>query len=201
MEAERPVTISPDDRVPGTEPPEADSLRVAPELPAAEPDDAELPAARRPDAPASNEVASAESTPGSAEKTGHAVVPVPDTFRQERQRTPFWKRIRLRGRLGSATGDDRTLARLDDIASRIESAQHEIDGRIAELDRRFSEVWEVEEQLSRLMELRDMLEDLQQRQGRIDGRLSSLSRRLTGLTVLAGVAAVAGLLAVAAALL
>ncbi len=132
------------------------------------------------------------------ERAPSAIVPVSPL----REETSFWKRVRMRvgSRVGRATGDDVVIARLDAIASRIESSEQAIGGRIRELDERLSEVWEVEEQLSRLMELREMLGEQQERQGRIDARLRSLERRLSLLIFFAAAAAVAGLAAAALAL-
>jgi hypothetical protein len=125
-----------------------------------------------------------------------AVVPIPGSLRQDKP--SFWRRIRLRGRSGltAATGDDRMLARLDAIESRLETSEHEIGDRIQKLDERFTEVWEVEEQLSRMMELHDMLADVQERQGRIDGRLRGLQRRLSFISILAATAAAAGIVVI-----
>lgn len=137
--------------------------------------------------------------PKAAEETSHAVVSIPGSLRAE-QRPSFWRRIRLGGLksgLPAPTDDDRLLARLDAIAAQLAGT----DQRIEQLDQRFGEVWEAEEQLSLLMELRDIGVDLQERQGRIDGRLRGLERRLSLISLLAGVAAAAGLAAVAVAFL
>ncbi len=131
-----------------------------------------------------------------AEEPSHAVVPIPGLLRTQHPRLPFWRRIRLGGAKGGLvepTADDRVLARLDALAAQVAGT----DQRIEQLDRRFTEVWEVEEQLSRLMELHDIGVDLQERQGRIDGRLRGLERRLSLITILAGTAAAAGLAAIA----
>ncbi len=177
--------------------PEAGAAAVPEEAPASE--TAPGPEAALGTAPLSDPAAA--STAASAAESS-AVVPV-SPVRHESQKTSFWQRIRLgRGRsvLDRATGDDRLIARLDSIASRIETSEEQIGDRLRQLDDHISEVWQVEEQLSRLMELRDMLTDLQERQGRIDGRLRGLARRLSLLTFLAGTAAVAGLAAIVLAL-
>ena len=146
-----------------------------------------------------------ESTEGAAEAAPEvesqgpsAVIPVPGSLRHDGRKQSFWRRISLRGRIGlaAATGDDRMIVRLDAIEARLESSEHELGERIAQLDERFTQVWEVEEQLSRLMELREMLADMQERQGRIDGRLKGLERRLSFITILAGTAAAAGVVAI-----
>ncbi|MFP6605360.1 MAG: hypothetical protein VCC19_02190 [Myxococcota bacterium] len=89
------------------------------------------------------------------------------------------------------------LARLDAIAQGLAGT----DQRIEQLDQRFTEVWEVEEQLSRLMELREMLVDLRQRQARTNARLRRLDRRLLVITIFAGTAAAVGLAAIVLAVL
>jgi hypothetical protein len=140
---------------------------------------------------------------GESPATGpSALVTLPGVHRQEQPRTSFWQRIRLSRRgVRSATDDDRMISRLDAIASRIEEREQDLSERIVLLDQRLNEVWEVEEQLSRLMELREMLGDIQERQGRIDSRTRTLARRLSWIAMLAAVSAVAALAAAAVALL
>ncbi|MFP6623166.1 MAG: hypothetical protein VCC20_06790 [Myxococcota bacterium] len=132
--------------------------------------------------------------------TSHAVVPVPGSAASEQPKRSFWQRISLRRaqrRLAESTLDDRVLARLDAIAQGLAGT----DQRIEQLDQRFTEVWEVEEQLSRLMELREMLVDLRQRQARTNARLRRLDRRLLVITIFAGTAAAVGLAAIVLAVL
>ena len=108
-----------------------------------------------------------------ADEASHAIVPIPGSLRTEQPRASFWRRIGLRGSrtgLEEPSDDDRLLARMDALAEQAA----ETGTRIRQLDRRFTEVWEVEEQLSRLMELHDIAVDIQERQGRIDGRLRGL---------------------------
>lgn len=167
----------------------------------------------RPEEVQADAVAAADAATSGADAPGRepvrgaradsAVVPVAGVHRQESPRTSFWKRIRLsrRSGVGAATGDDRLLSRLDAIDSRLESGERELRDRIRALDERFSDVWEPEEQLSRLTELREMLADIQERQGRIDSRSRALTRRLSLVTALAATAAVGSLAAAALALL
>lgn len=141
----------------------------------------------------------------SEKQTGpSAVVPIAGSLRSEPPKKPFWKRISLRGRsegsLSSPTDDDRILARLDAIAAQLVASEHGIGQRIDQLDEKFSEVWEVEETLSRLMELHELLTDMRDRQGRIDGRMRGLERRLSFVALLAGTAAAAGIAATIAVL-
>jgi hypothetical protein len=134
------------------------------------------------------------------DEPSHAVVPIPGSLRSEPPRTPFWKRLSLRGTiagLASPTVSDQVLARVDALASQLAGTEQ----RIEQLDQRFSEVWEVEEQLSQLMELHEILIEIQERQTRVETRMRSLGRRLSWVTFLSGTAAVAGLAAIALALL
>ncbi len=131
-----------------------------------------------------------------SDEPSRAVVPISGSLRTEQARPSFWRRISLRGARGGLdepSDDDRVLARLDALAAQVAGT----DQRIEQLDRRFTEVWEIEEQLSRLMELHDIGVDVQERQGRIDGRLRGLERRLSMITIFAGTAAAAGLVAIA----
>ena len=132
---------------------------------------------------------------GPAGEPSRAVVSVPGSAATQQPRLSFWQRISLRRvkhRLDEPTPDDRVLDRLDAIAERLAGT----DRRIEQLDQRFTEVWEVEEQLSRLMELRDMLVDLRQRQALTSTRLRRLDARLLVITVFAGTAAAIGLAAI-----
>jgi hypothetical protein len=131
-----------------------------------------------------------------------AVVPVKGSLRQDPPRPSFWRRLSLRATatkstLPGATADDRLLARLDALSNQLEATATQI----RQLDERFAEVWEVEEQLSRLTELREMVEDMRERQGRADGRLRGMERRLSLVALLAGVAAVASLAGIVVAVL
>lgn len=125
---------------------------------------------------------------------GSAVVPLPGTLRQD-ARPSFWKRISLRGRGAEARGD-RVLARLDVLESRLGASEASIGARIQQLDERFSEVWEVEEQLSQMNELRETLEELSTRQLQHGDQLRGLGRKLSLLSVLVAAAAVAGVAAI-----
>ncbi len=130
----------------------------------------------------------------------NAVVPIPASLRQGAPRASFWRRISLLGTrsgLSTATGDDRLLARLDAIETRIESSGHELVERIRQLDNHVSEVWEAEEQLARLTELEQTLSDVRDRQGSIEGRLRGIGRRLSLIAILAAMAAAAALAALA----
>ena len=140
----------------------------------------------------------------------HAVVPIPGSLRSEQPKTPFWRRISLRGAraraegsLSEPTSDDRILARLDGvvlaridgIAAQVAASEQRVGQRIEQLDEKFNEVWEVEETLSRLIELHELVTEMRDRQGRIDTRVRGLERRLSVIAVLAGTAAVAGIVA------
>ena len=137
-----------------------------------------------------------EHTIEPVEESSRAVVPVPGPLRRGAPKPSFWQRISLRGGkggLGTATSADQVLARLDSLTEKIA----ESDQRIEQLDQRFSEVWEVEEQLSLLMEFQDILADVRKQQSGLDERLQSLGRRLSLITLFAVTAAVAGLAAIA----
>jgi hypothetical protein len=136
--------------------------------------------------------ASTEARGKAKEPTAHALIPVPGTLRTEETRTPFWRRIRLRGSrsgLDEPTASDRVLARLDAVAAQVAGAEQ----RVEQLDQRFSEVWEVEEQLSRLIELHDILLGVQKRQLQVDEHLRTVERRLVWIAIFAATAAAAGL--------
>jgi hypothetical protein len=121
------------------------------------------------------------------ESDGGAVVPVPGTLRQEK-RPSFWKRISLRGGAGREVDQERLMARLDVIESRITAAELQLGNRIQRLDDRFTEVWEVEEQLSQMNDLRATLEEIASRQLRLTEQMRSVSGRLTLIPVLVVVA-------------
>jgi hypothetical protein len=135
----------------------------------------------------------------------HAVVPVPGSLRSEPPRQPFWRRLRLggvggalaraRGDLSPPTDGDRILASLDALAAQIAASERSLGQRVEQLDRKFGEVWEVEETLSRLTELHELLLEARERQARIDERLRGLERRLSLAALLAGAAAVASVVA------
>lgn len=120
-----------------------------------------------------------------------AVVPLPGTHHQEPRRS-FWKRINLRPSSASGSQIERVLARLDAIESRATATELSIGNRIQALDNRFTEVWEVEEQLSQLNDLRETLEEVNARQLGLDVQLRAIDRRLKLVSVLIATAALAG---------
>ena len=124
-------------------------------------------------------------------------MPVPGTSRKE-SRPSFWRRIGLRAVGGGEGATDRLLARLDVIETRMTASEESLANRIQLLDERFTEVWEVEEQLSQMNELRETLEQIGARQLHEDERLRGLSRRMSLLSALIIVAVFAGLAAVLA---
>ena len=137
----------------------------------------------------------------------HAVVPIDGLLRTEQPKPRFWRRLSLRGAkersaasLGEPTDDDRILARLDAIAAQLAASEHSLNQRVEQLDEKFSEVWEVEETLSRLIELHELLSEMREHQGQVAGRLRGLERRLTFVALVAATAALAGIVATVVAL-
>ena len=110
----------------------------------------------------------------------------------------FWRRIRRPPAFGSAgsIGDERVLARLDVIDSRLTATDQSICNRIQRLDDRFTEVWAVEEQLSQLNELQAIASDVRVSQTELQRSLRRITRRLSLLTLLAAGALVAAVVAV-----
>lgn len=127
-----------------------------------------------------------------------AVVPIPGFARQEPPRISFWRRIRRPPAFGStgSIGDERVLARLDVIESRLTATDQSIQNRIQRLDDRFTEVWEVEEQLSQLHELQAIASDVRASQTELQRSLRRITRRLSLLTLLAAGGLVAAVVAV-----
>jgi hypothetical protein len=136
----------------------------------------------------------------------HAIVPIDGLLRSEQPKTPFWRRLSLRairrvdGSLAEPTDDDRILGRLDAIAAQLAASEHSLSQRIDQLDEKFTDVWEVEETLSRLIELHELLTEMRERQGGVDGRLRGLERRLSWIALLAATAAIAAIVATVVAL-
>ena len=128
-----------------------------------------------------------EGTLPDAGPTTTSVVPIPGTRREE-ARPSFWRRISIRANrpsLAGPGGDERVLARLDVIDSKLVAAEQSLQNRIGQLEHRFTEVWEVEEQLSHLMEMQEVLGEIRERQAQVDARLEGLGRRLLLLAVAA----------------
>ena len=152
----------------------------------------------RAEAHAATKAQSVEANETTTSGAGAAIVPIPGSLRQDAPRPSLWRRLSLRAArssLAAATGDDRLLARLDAIDARLESRSREIAEHVRRLDDRFSEVWEMEDQISRLTELEQTLTDVHQRQGEIDDRLRGVGRRLSLIAFLAATATAAALAA------
>ncbi len=134
------------------------------------------------------EATQATHSHGDDEQT-RAVVPLPETLRREQPRSSFWRRLarRARGSLDAAAGDDRLLARIDALEQSLRDS-------IRQLDLRLRQVWEVEEQLSQLMDLQATVSEVRDRQSGLEARLRGIERRLS-LLLLAGAALVAAVLA------
>ena len=122
-----------------------------------------------------------------------AVVPIPGSLRQEAPRGSFWRRIRRPAVFGSSgsIGDERILARLDVLESRLTATDQSIHNRIQRLDDRFTEVWEIEEQLSQLNELQQVAAEVRASQKELQLSLRRITRHLSLLTLLAAGALVA----------
>ena len=122
------------------------------------------------------------------DEQARAVVPLPETLRREPPRSSFWRRIagRARGSLTGAVGDNRLLARIDAL-------EQSLCDSIRQLDLRLRQVWEVEEQLSQLMDLQQPLGEFRDQQSRLETRLRGIERRLS-LLLLAIAALVAAVL-------
>ena len=115
------------------------------------------------------------------------IVTIPGTPRQQlpptgpaHPRGSFWQRIGLPGRQGLSK-DDRhevLLSRLSDLEMRLADSQSAIENRLAKLDRRLTQVWEVEEQLSYLLEIQQILTGLRDHQRDLGERIRSNRRAL-----------------------
>jgi hypothetical protein len=122
-----------------------------------------------------------------------AVVALPGTHRQERP--SLWRRIAMRSSGGGEAANERVLARLDVIEARVTAAELSLGNRIQALDDRFTEVWEVEEQLSQINDLRAALAEIGAGQERLEKRLGGINGKLTLVAVVVGAAVVAGVAA------
>jgi hypothetical protein len=124
----------------------------------------------------------------------HAVVALPGTHRQE-PRPSLWRRIAMRSSSSGDAGSERVLARLDVIEARVTAAELSLGNRIQALDDRFTEVWEVEEQLSQINDLRAALAEIAAGQQRVEDRLGGINGKLTLVSVVLGAAVLAGVAA------
>ena len=134
-----------------------------------------------------------------------AVVPIPGSPRRQlplggpsRAGGSFWQRITLRGRQDPSK-DDRheiLMSRLSDLESRLSESQSAIESRIAQLDQRLTQVWEVEEQLSYLLEIQEILTGLREHQRELGERVRS-NRRTLNLLVAALLATAVAITALA----
>jgi hypothetical protein len=120
----------------------------------------------------------------------HAMVALPGTHRVE-PRPSLWKRITMRSGSFGESGTSRLIARLDVIEARVVAAETSLANRMQQLDERFSEVWEIEEQISQMNDLRETLAEVASRQVHLDARINGIKRRLTLLSLAIGAAAVA----------
>ncbi len=85
------------------------------------------------------------------------------------ERPSFWRRISMKrfARNGGLEGEanrDTTPKRLTLLEQRLELTQDTIRTQLQQLERRVDEVWEVEEQLSHLVEIQAKLDSLERRQ-------------------------------------
>ena len=122
----------------------------------------------------------------------NAIVPLHGTLRQD-SRPSFWKRISMRRAGGSDTQLERVLAGIAGVEASVAASDLALSNRIKQLDDRFTEVWEVEEQLSQLSDLRATLDEIAARQLRLGEQLGAISGRLTLVSALAVAAIGAGL--------
>lgn len=133
---------------------------------------------------------------------GRAVVAIPGSPRRQLPPTgpargagSFWQRIGLPRLQNRSKTDEHEvlLSRLSDLEKRLAETQSAIETRIAKLDRRLAQVWEVEEQLSYLLEIQQILTGLRDQQSELSERVRSNRRllRLLAALLLAAVAVVA----------
>jgi hypothetical protein len=135
--------------------------------------------------------AAAEDAPSSS--PDRAVVPIPGSPRRQlpasgtaRPGGSFWQRIGLPGRqsLSKADRHEVLLSRLSELEGRLSESQRAIEDSIAKLDHRLTQVWEVEEQLSYLLEIQQILTGLRDQQRDLGERVRSNRRALNVLAVL-----------------
>jgi hypothetical protein len=141
----------------------------------------------------------AEPQEGNAQQR-HTVVPLPETLQREQPRRSLWQRIALRARrnlAGGIGGEARALSRLDIIDARVAALQQTLGNGIEQLDQRISQVWELEDQLTQLIELQATVGEVRDRQTRIDTRLRGIERRLSIVLLLAVAGGIAGAVALA----
>ena len=131
---------------------------------------------------------------------GGALVTIPGAPRQqlpptgaERSGGSFWQRIGMPGRQNRSKAEQQEvlLSRLSDLERRLSESQSAIESRITKLDRRLNEVWEVEEQLSYLLEIQHILRALQDHQCDLADKVHSNRRALNLLGVALVVASIA----------
>jgi hypothetical protein len=136
---------------------------------------------------------------------GRAVVPIPGVPRRQlppgspdRAGGSFWQRIALRGRQGLSKADrhEILMSRLSELERRLSESQSAIESRISELDQRLTQVWEVEEQLSFLLEIQQILTGLREHQRELGDRVRS-NRRTLNLLVAALLATAVAITALA----
>ncbi len=128
----------------------------------------------------------------------HTVVPLPETLQREQPRRSLWQRIALRARrnlAGGIGGEARALSRLDIIDARVAALQQTLANGIEQLDQRISQVWELEDRLTQLIELQATVGEVRDRQTRIDTRLRGIERRLSIVLLLAVAGGIAGAVA------
>jgi len=134
-----------------------------------------------------------------------AVVPIPGSPRRQlpagtsaRAGGSFWQRITLRGRQSPSKADrhEILMSRLSELENRLSETQSAIESRISELDQRLTQVWEVEEQLSYLLEIQEILTGLRDHQRELGDRVRS-NRRTLNLLVAALLATAVAITALA----
>lgn len=120
------------------------------------------------------------------------------------QKRSFWRRISLRRRKEEAseqkaapswTPGESIGARLAILERRIDVEAEAIRGQLERIDGRFDEVWEMEEQISHLIEIQQKLDALAEGQQELATRTTRSSRRNGFLVAVAiGTAALAAFL-------
>jgi hypothetical protein len=118
---------------------------------------------------------------------GSAVVPVPGAPRHQlppdgssRAGISLWQRIALRGRQGLSKTDrhEILMSRLSELERQLAETRSAVESRITKLDQRLTQVWEVEEQLSYLLEIQEILTGLREHQRELADRVASNRRTL-----------------------
>lgn len=107
-----------------------------------------------------------------------AVVPVAGSTPETGKKASFWRRIAPARAAKSKGSNEALTAQIEALAAQLAAGEHSISGRLEAIEGRVESVWEVEEQLSHLMEMQKKLDTLSRGQKALTERGESTSRLL-----------------------